>query len=1050
MKAKNLLIMMALLSAISAFAYEQIGHLNPYAYGAKAAKVNDSIAAVSYNLNETADSSFVLVYKNNTVNSIVRVNDNQKGNHQVLVNIPSNGQNDSISFAIRVCGTSYNQPFQLKEIKDGSTDTTALCYAFCHPKGVDIDRDPFSEYFGRILTDECMQDTPDQGYHSSAASDKDGIYAFDATFQPITNGNNRAFKGGLEFAVRMANGTTRAYTPYRIRISKDGRIFVSMQDDTRSPLYEVSADLQTWTPIFNGTMNDGVMLDADGKYITGINCGMDVRGEGENLEIIMLNTNLSGMASYNGKGQMIATYKLGTATSWNGPATTADTLCNVVGAGVVPVIGNCGIAYDEDIDGYWYIGNRSDAIGQRALVHVNAAGEVDWALSENDSTLFSLNGNGLYGSGNARIQDGMLMIGTGQRVRGTGHLQIFDVTYSNNGNVPSLSKKWELDCIGISHNLNDFAIDHGHNLYTVGNSNEKIIPIALPYGGVIETPCNIGDPDIIQSGTCGPNLTWTLNSIGVLKISGTGNMDNYDRILHAPWYDFRFDFSTVIINDSVNSIGNYAFSGCERLTSVTIPNSVTSVGDGAFTDCNAITSPIYNSHVFAYMPDSYSGTYTIPSGIESIAGYAFSGCSGLTSITIPNSVTSIGNGAFRGCSGLTSITIPNSVTSIGNYAFFDCSGLTSVTIPTSVTSIGVGAFCNCSGLTSVNIPNSVTSIGEYAFSGCSGLTSVTIPNSVTSIGGSAFGWCSELDTVYFESATPPQLGDWAFENTPSSLKIIVPCGAIDAYRRGDGHWYAYYSQIQSLPSAAIQTAPLVEGTGQVNVPQYICDTILEAIPAYGYHFVQWTDSVTDNPRIIDSEVEATYIAEFALDKHGRCGDDLLLRWAYDSESQTLTISGNGTFNSNIYYGIEAPAEMTSLVIEDSVQSIGAYAFYGISSLTSVTLGQDVSIIRENAFYNCENLSIIRNYRPTPANVYSTSFDGVDKFTCTLYVPEGSVTMYSAATGWRDFFNIVGFNPTGYEDLSEEASSIRKVFIDGHLYILHPDGTRYDATGKKVE
>jgi hypothetical protein len=119
---------------------------------------------------------------------------------------------------------------------------------------------------------------------------------------------------------------------------------------------------------------------------------------------------------------------------------------------------------------------------------VNANGEVDWALSENDSTLFSLNGNGFNGGGNARLQDGMLMVGTGQRVSGTGHLQIFDVTYANNGNVPALSKKWEMDCIGISRNLNDFAIDYGHNLYTVGNSNEKIIPIALPYSGVVETP----------------------------------------------------------------------------------------------------------------------------------------------------------------------------------------------------------------------------------------------------------------------------------------------------------------------------------------------------------------------------------------------------------------------------------------------------------------------------------------------------------------------------------------------------------------------------------
>ena len=67
-------------------------------------------------------------------------------------------------------------------------------------------------------------------------------------------------------------------------------------------------------------------------------------------------------------------------------------------------------------------------------------------------------------------------------------------------------------------------------------------------------------------------------------------------------------------------------------------------------------------------------------GYTCIGDFAFSRCSSLTSITIPNSVTSIGDRAFHYCSSLTSVTIPNSVTSIGNWAFSRCSSLTSVTI----------------------------------------------------------------------------------------------------------------------------------------------------------------------------------------------------------------------------------------------------------------------------------------------------------------------------------------------------------------------------------
>ena len=104
------------------------------------------------------------------------------------------------------------------------------------------------------------------------------------------------------------------------------------------------------------------------------------------------------------------------------------------------------------------------------------------------------------------------------------------------------------------------------------------------------------------------------------------------------------------------------------------------------------------------IPESVSNkekTYSV----AAIGDYAFSNCRGLTSVTIPNSVTSIGENAFQYCSGLTSLTIPNSVTSIGISAFLGCSGLTSLTIPNSVTSIGDYAFEYCSGLTSVTIPD---------------------------------------------------------------------------------------------------------------------------------------------------------------------------------------------------------------------------------------------------------------------------------------------------------------------------------------------------------
>ena len=116
----------------------------------------------------------------------------------------------------------------------------------------------------------------------------------------------------------------------------------------------------------------------------------------------------------------------------------------------------------------------------------------------------------------------------------------------------------------------------------------------------------------------------------------------------------------------------------------------------------------------------------IPNSVTSIGDYAFSGCSILQSVTIPNSVTRIENSTFEACRDLKYVTIPNSVTNIGDYAFCDCLNLQSVTIPESVTIIGKGSFYRCINLQSVTIPNSVTNIGKEAFFKCENLQSVTI------------------------------------------------------------------------------------------------------------------------------------------------------------------------------------------------------------------------------------------------------------------------------------------------------------------------------------
>ena len=145
--------------------------------------------------------------------------------------------------------------------------------------------------------------------------------------------------------------------------------------------------------------------------------------------------------------------------------------------------------------------------------------------------------------------------------------------------------------------------------------------------------------------------------------------------------------TAVTIPSSVTHIGEEVLVRCSSLTSIEV-DSENTIYDSR-DNCNAIIETATNTLIQGCQ------NTIIPNGVTSIGDYAFSGCKNLTSITIPNSVTSIGDYAFYLCSSLTSVTIPDGVTSIGSSAFSGCSSLTSVNIPEGVTSIGESAFYFC-------------------------------------------------------------------------------------------------------------------------------------------------------------------------------------------------------------------------------------------------------------------------------------------------------------------------------------------------------------------
>ena len=406
--------------------------------------------------------------------------------------------------------------------------------------------------------------------------------------------------------------------------------------------------------------------------------------------------------------------------------------------------------------------------------------------------------------------------------------------------------------------------------------------------------------------------------------------------------------STVTIDGveyEVTSIGDQAFNNCSGLTSVTIPNSVTTISYCAFENCNSLTS------------------VQIPNTVDNIGSYAFYN-SGLTSIEIPESVKYIGVGAFGICSSLESIVIPNSVDSIGNYAFYLCNGLSSLEIPESVKHIGDYAFLSCdniknlsyntdafnpsninkSNLETVVIGDAVTSIPNDAFRGCSKLASVSFGNSIKSIGNYAFNNCAFTSVTIPNSAE--SIGDYAFNACPNLISMEIPASVKQI---GDD---AFLSDIKTLSY----------NTDAFD-PRSIFRSVLETINI-GNAVTKVSDGAFngfDKLTSVSIESDADFSkAELYFTHDG-------IRYHVLSKNEVEVVS-NYIDNTNSYSGnlviLETVGDFAVTGIED-------YAFYNCDGLTSIVIPESVKTIGDYAFAYCDNIKTL-TYNTDALNINSIS------------------------------------------------------------------------------
>ena len=590
-----------------------------------------------------------------------------------------------------------------------------------------------------------------------------------------------------------------------------------------------------------------------------------------------------------------------------------------------------------------------------------------------------------------------------------------------------------------------------------------------------------GEYTVSGIGTCTDTeilIPTTYNGLPVVSVEASAFLNNTA-------------ITSVVLPDSITSIGEKAFNGCESLTSVTFGKNsqLSSIGPGAFNYCYSLES------------------ITIPESVTNIGSEAFNYCCGLRSVTFGENsqLTSIGDYAFLGCYSIESITIPASVTSIGEWAFVECYRLvevwnlsklnitagsedngyvgyyakrvetepsesyvytdengyviyydgklkalinytgneTKLTIPDDITELNCFALSDCYNITSVTFGENsqLTSIGDGAFNWCESLESITIPDSVTSIGEGAFCCCAKLTSITIPDGVK-SIGNHAFAGCSALESITIPdsvlnigdsafaeCTALESITIPDSVLSIGYSAFEECTALKNITIPgSVLSIGQRTFAG--CSGLESAIIADG------VTSIGD-----DTFLNCTNLVNVSLPDSLT---SISFNTFYGCNLQTYD-DGTASYlgNSENHYLVLVSViskEITSFTIDDKTKFIWNGAFNGCRSLERVDIPDSILGIGHHAFQDCNSLTAIK----IPYDI--TTIEDGTFFCCTnmqtITIPETVTSIgQSAFEGCNNLKSIS--IPNGVTSIGQKAFYECKKLEN----IIIPDGVtfiRYDT------
>ena len=411
--------------------------------------------------------------------------------------------------------------------------------------------------------------------------------------------------------------------------------------------------------------------------------------------------------------------------------------------------------------------------------------------------------------------------------------------------------------------------------------------------------------------------------------------------------------SSITVSDKVSEIVYNTFSFCSNLETINLPDTLQSIGDSAFFESN-----IKNLSV-------------LPSGLTSIGSTAFANTQ-MTSVTIPGGVAEIGHEAFAR-SNLATVQLLNGIQVIGSGAFM-CNNISEITIPESVEYISYSAF-ESNNISSLVIPDTVTQLGSYSFAS-NPISKLTIGSGICEIPSGAFAGC--LLTSLTTSKNIEWIGDYAFSEAPIS-KLVFEA---DEIYLGNGAFYgcplddtSFSDNLKGFGSFAFSGNSMTSVTipdsvtyityysfaGSKNLAEIDLPETLDRLDGHAFDETAWYYAQDDGVIYLDSALygyKGDIIEDTAITVKN--GTTVIADYAFDC--------GPDFWTGEYYRDFSG---LKSVILPNTVKTIGEYAFFWCNNLESITIPESVEWIGDETFMDCFNLTIY-GYENTYAQEYALS------------------------------------------------------------------------------